>query len=185
MTEQKLIRLCKQRDPKAQKTLYERYQAGMFRLCYRYVRDQHEAEDVLCKAFLKVFQNIRKFEYRGKKSLEKWIARIMVNECLMFLRKQRFEFVSEEKAAQLPAANQTDSELEAEGLYAMIRALPIGYRTVFNLFAIEGFSHDEIAQKLGIAVGTSKSQLSKARAMLREMLQQSGDYHERKYRQSV
>ena len=157
----------------------------MFRLCFRYVREQQEAEDVLCKGFLKVFDNIGRFEARGPGSLDKWIVKIMVNEALMFLRKKRFEFVSEDVAVQIPADIQTDAALEAEDIYEMIRALPIGYRTVFNLYAIEGFSHPEIAEKLGISVGTSKSQLSKARAQLREMLNQSGDYHAREYRQSV
>lgn len=157
----------------------------MFRLCYRYVREQQEAEDVLCKGFFKVFQHIGTFEDRGDASLQKWITRIMVNEALMFLRKNKLELVSEDDAQAIPAGTRTDSAVEAEDLYNMVRALPLGYRTVFNLFAIEGYSHQEIADQLGISEGTSKSQLSKARAMLQGMFHSNEKNNATEHRSAV
>ncbi len=148
----------------------------MFRLCYRYVRSQAEAEDLLTQGFLKVFDRIQDFRYRGPGSLAGWIRRIMVNESLMHLRQQKFEFVSEDEAVQVVATERTDQALDAEALYALVRALPIGYRTVFNLHAIEGYSHKEIAEQLGISESTSRSQLAKARKMLQSMAIQTG-YH--------
>jgi RNA polymerase sigma factor (sigma-70 family) len=157
----------------------------MFRLCYRYVREQQEAEDILCKGFHKVFQHIAQFEDRGEASLQKWITRIMVNEALMYLRKHKMELVSEDAANAIPAGTRTDSALEAEYLYNLIRALPLGYRTVFNLFCIEGYSHAEIAEQLGITEGTSKSQLSKARAMLQDMLNIQEKYNATEHRSTI
>lgn len=184
--EEKLIRKCQRRDRKAQQTLYERYQERMFRVIYRYVRSQAEAEDLLCQGFLKVFDRIGDFRYRGPGSLSGWIRRIMVNESLMHLRKQKFEFVSEDEALHLAAPDRADHDLDAEELYALVRALPLGYRTVFNLFAIEGYTHREIAVRLGISEGTSRSQLAKARRMLQEMMVQKGLHNnETAYRQSI
>jgi RNA polymerase sigma factor (sigma-70 family) len=185
LKDDELIRRCQKGDRPAQKALYDRFQAPMFRLCYRYVREQQEAEDILCKGFFKVFENIGHFEDRGENSLQKWITRIMVNEALMFLRKHRMELVSDDQALAIPAGTRTDSAVEAEDLYNMVRALPLGYRTVFNLFAIEGFSHQEIAQQLGITEGTSKSQLSKARAMLQQMLNPNGKNNATEHRSAV
>lgn len=165
-----LIQKCRAGDRQAQRLLYDRYQGQMFRLCHRYLRAQQEAEDVLCRGFHKVFQAIGSFEDRGANSLQKWMTRIMVNEALMELRKHRLELVSEEDGHAVPSGTRSDGAVEAEYLYALIRSLPVGYRTVFNLHAIEGYSHPEIAEQLGISEGTSKSQLSKARALLQEML---------------
>jgi RNA polymerase sigma factor (sigma-70 family) len=184
LKDDELIRRCRKGDRQAQKALYDRFQAPMFRLCYRYVREQQEAEDILCKGFFKIFENIARFEDRGEDSLQKWITRIMVNEALMFLRKHRMELVSDDQALAIPAGTRTDSAVEAEDIYNMVRALPLGYRTVFNLFAIEGFSHLEIAQQLGISEGTSKSQLSKARALLQQMFH-SNENHNAEHRSAV
>jgi RNA polymerase sigma factor (sigma-70 family) len=184
LKEDELITRCQKQDRSAQKLLYDRYEASLFRLCYRYVREQQEAEDILCKGFHKVFTHINSFEYRGADSLQKWMRRIMVNEALMYLRKHKFEMVSDDEAQAIPSGTRSDSAVEAEDLYNMVRALPVGYRTVFNLFAIEGYSHQEIAEQLGIAEGTSKSQLSKARAMLQEMLSQN-EKNDAKYRSAI
>ncbi len=185
MKDDELIKRCQKGDRQAQKVLYEHFQAQMFRLCYRYVREQQEAEDILCKGFHKVFLAINAFEDRGENSLQKWITRIMVNEALMFLRKHKLELVSDDAAQSIPAGTRTDSAIEAEDLYNMVRALPLGYRTVFNLFAIEGYSHLEIAAQLGITEGTSKSQLSKARAMLQEMIHSNEKHNAKEYRPAV
>ncbi|MCB9231483.1 MAG: sigma-70 family RNA polymerase sigma factor [Bacteroidia bacterium] len=182
--EEHLIKKCRKQDRQAQKALYEHFEARMFRLCFRYLNQQQDTEDVLLAGFLKVFSALDTFDYRGPGSLEAWISRIMVNESLMALRRQkRLRF--EEGGAPLPeqaSQHRTDGPLNAEDIYNLIRALPDGYRTVFNLYAIEGYKHEEIADQLGISPGTSKSQLSKARALLQEWLSQNGIHHENEYR---
>lgn len=185
MKEDELITRCRKGDRQAQRALYDHFQAKMFRLCFRYIREQQEAEDILCKGFHKVFQNIESFEDRGEHSLQKWITRIMVNEALMLLRKHKLELVSDDEALAIPSGTHTDSAIEVEDLYNLIRALPLGYRTVFNLFAIEGFSHVEIASQLGITEGTSKSQLSKARAMLQGMLHSNEKSNATEHRSAI
>lgn len=170
MQEAELIEKCRKQDRKAQKTLYERYDAAMFRVVYRYIRDRQDAEDVQIKAFFKVFQHIAKFEYRGEGSLSAWIRRIVVNEALMFLRKQPFEWVPVEEAFSNHSDLQADINLNAEDIIRAVRELAPGFRAVFNLYAIEGYNHPEIAEMLDISEGTSKSQLSRARQILREKL---------------
>lgn len=155
----------------AQKALYDRFSVKMFRVCYRYLRNEEDAEDVLTNGFVKVFQNIKKFENRQAHSLEAWIRRIMVNESLMLLRKNnQFSFVNELPELEDNGQPLPDRDLQAEDLYELVRRLPTGYRTVFNMYVIEGFSHKEIAEHLSISENTSKSQLSKAKAMLRRQL---------------
>ena len=163
-----LIRLCQNDDPKAQELLYERFAVKMFRTCYRYLKNEQDAEDVMINGFVKVYKNIKNFENRHKYSLEAWIRRIMVNESLMLLRKNnQFTFVNEFPDVKDSDKSLPDSKIRAEDLYTLIRNLPPGYRTVFNLYIIEGYNHKEIAEKLSISENTSKSQLSKAKAMLR------------------
>jgi len=167
-TLEQLIEGCAKNDRKAQQMLYERFAPEMFTVCLRYVRETAEAEDVLVKAFMKVFQNIEKF--KGKGSFEGWVRRIVINEGLAYLRANKTMYleVDIEKADKTTAAN-TD-HLEAEELMAMVQQLPVGYRTVFNLYAIEGYSHAEISEMLNISEGTSKSQLSRARQLLQKMI---------------
>ena len=170
MDDQKLISLCIKGDKKAQKLLYDRFANQMFRVCLRYTGNCTDAEDVLVIAFFKVFNNLKNFEYKGNNSLSKWIVTIMINESLMFLRKKR-KFTFEEadnSLAQVP--NDEESEIDAEQIYQLILRLPDGYRTVLNLFVIDGLSHEEIANQLGISISTSKSQLSRARALLKDQL---------------
>jgi RNA polymerase sigma-70 factor (ECF subfamily) len=166
-----LIAECRQGNVKAQKYLYDMYATPMFRLCCRYIKHQPEAEDVLLQGFQKVFLHIGKVEYRHEKSLEGWIKKIMVNECLMFLRRSNnFNLTSISDELAVPAETMTDSNLSAEDIYALVLELPTGYRTVFNLYVLEGYSHKEIALQLEISELTSRSQLSKAKAVLRELL---------------
>ncbi|MBC7920849.1 MAG: sigma-70 family RNA polymerase sigma factor [Ferruginibacter sp.] len=177
MSEQ-LIRRCQAGDSRAQRTLYERFANRMFRVCFRYIRDELHAEDVLLKGFLKVFQHVETFEYRGEPGLEAWIKRIMVNEALMLLRqKHNFNLVTDTHAEQMDSGFSPDADLNAEEIYALILQLPTGYRTVFNLFVVEGYSHGEIAGQLRISENTSKSQLSKAKATLRILLTKHGITH--------
>jgi len=176
MNEQ-LVHLCKEGQPAAQRELYDRFANKMFKICFRYLRDKMETEDAVMKGFLKVFQNIHKFEFRGDRSLEAWIKRIIINEALMSLRKRNEFTLFSEKAPEIAAPPLLiDGALDAEYLHQMIAELPSGYRTVFNLYAIEGYTHKEIGTMLQINENTSKSQLSKARARLKQKL----EHHEEK-----
>ncbi|HMP99386.1 MAG TPA: RNA polymerase sigma factor [Cyclobacteriaceae bacterium] len=169
-SEQELIEGCRRHDATAQQALFNKYAAKMKALSFRYVKDQMEAEDVLIKAFMKVFEKID--QYKSEGSFEGWIRRIVVNESLTILRKKRSMFIETELevADREPDFSQLSTHLEAEELLNMIAGLPPGYRIVFNMYAIDGYSHKEIAEHLGISEGTSKSQLSRARTMLQGML---------------
>jgi len=142
----------------------------------RYVRHSQDAEEVLMNGFLKFFRGLPDFDYRDDHSLEAWLKRIMVNEALMHLRQQKAlpKFTDTDEADSTYMVEPPDGSIDAEAIYAALIELPTGYRMVFNLYVVEGFKHEEIAQQLSIAVGTSKSQLSKARAMLQQILKQRG-----------
>ena len=170
-TEQQLIRACQQADPKAQRRVYETYAPRMLGVCRRYLPDEFEAEEAMVEGFIKVFEHITRFE--GKGSFEGWIRRIVVNEALMALRakKQLGWQTSYDDVREEPSPQPFESSLEVDDLLQLVNELPTGYRTVFNLYAIEGYTHEEIAEQLGISEGTSKSQLSRARAQLQQAIQ--------------
>ncbi len=148
----------------------------MFAVCRRYVQEVHEAEDVLVTGFTKVFQKIDQFKAEG--SFEGWIRRIMVNQALTHIRKNKSMYleVEIEKAEREPDYNQLQNKLEVEDLQKLIDRLPTGYKTVFNLYAIEGYSHREIAEQLDISENTSKSQLSRARVHLQKLLVEAENF---------
>lgn len=168
--EEELIKGCLKRERGAQQQLFDQYSSKMYALCYRYVRHAMEAEDILVTAFTKVFDRIEQF--KGEGSFEGWIRRIMVNEALTFLRKSRTMYLETdlEVADREPDYDRLSDHLEAEDLMKMIQELPAGYRLVFNMYAIDGYSHKEIAEQLGISENTSKSQLSRARVYLQKVL---------------
>ena len=171
-TEAQLITALQRADSRAQKALFERYSSKMLTICVRYVSNRYEAEEILMDGFMRVFEKIG--QYKNEGSFEGWIRRIMVNESLMYLRKNkqwRAEIALEDAA---PEADTTfaDQDLMAEDLMNLLEQLPSGYKTVFNLYAIEGYSHAEIAESLGITESTSKSQLHRARALLQRLLTQ-------------
>ena len=168
--ETKLIERCKKHDRHAQEMLYQQYSGKMHALCCRYVKDKMEAEDVLVMAFTKIFDRID--QYKGDGSFEGWIRKVIVNESLTYLRRNKNMYLETEieAADREPNYAELENELQAEDLLKMINELPSGYRIVFNLFAIDGYSHKEIAGRLGINENTSKSQLSRARAMLQRNL---------------
>lgn len=172
-TEELLIRLREQ-DRAAQKWLYERYSPLMFSVCRRYLHSREDAEEALVSGFYKVFSQIDHFTGAG--SFEGWIRRIMVNESLMTLRKnQPLIFPGDE--ADFP--DQADgfsieAEISAKEIMDLLDQLPPGYRTIFNLYVIEGFKHIEIAETLGISINTSKSQLILAKEKLRNLLKAKG-----------
>ena len=161
---------CKKQDALAQNELYEHFSAKMYALCCRYIPSKMEAEDVLITAFTKLFERINQF--KGEGSFEGWIRRIVVNESLTYLRRNKSMYLETEIEAvdREPDLANLENKLEAEDLMTMIGKLPIGYRMVFNLYAIDGYSHKEIAEQLGISENTSKSQLSRARALLQKKL---------------
>lgn len=169
-SEDELIKGCLKRDSSAQKRLYDTYSSKMYGICYRYVKDSMEAEDILVTAFMKVFDRIEQFKQEG--SFEGWIRRIMVNEALTHLRKNRTMYLETdlEQADREPDYESLSQHLDVEDLLNLIQELPAGYRVVFNLYAIDGYSHKEIADQLGISENTSKSQLSRARTYLQKKL---------------
>lgn len=146
----------------------------MLSVCRRYVKDIHHAEDLMITAFMKVFANLQRFE--GKGSFEGWIRRIMVNECISFIRVQKKVGFLEDEFYVEDTFNNIESGLSVEDIQALIDDLPEGYRMIFNLYAIEGYKHREIAEMLGINEGTSKSQLSHARRILQEQINQRKNY---------
>lgn len=171
MDDRLLIKSCLQGDSKAQKQLYDLFVNKMFRLCYRYISNQFDAEDVMIVGFQKVFKHLGTFEYRETGSLEKWIKTIMINESLMFLRRaHKFEIISVDEIKQDECAEWNTTNTDAEIIYRHITELPPGYRTVLNLYILDGLTHEEISEKLNISINTSKSQLSRARAILKKQL---------------
>lgn len=169
--ETELIEGCRQNKHTAQKALYDQMSGKMFAVCCRYVKDRMEAEDVLVTSFTKVFEHIG--QYNGQGSFEGWVRRIVVNESLTYLRRNKSMYLETnlEAADREPGPGNVGQDLEAEDLLALIAELPPGYRMVFNMNAIDGYSHKEIAEHLGISENTSKSQLSRARSFLQARLE--------------
>lgn len=170
--ESEMIDGCLRRERAAQQQLFDYYSARMYAICYRYVKNPMEAEDILVTAFTKIFERINQF--KGDGSFEGWIRRVVVNEALTFLRRSRTMYLETdlEQADREPDYEHLSDHLEAEDLMNMIQELPAGYRVVFNMYAIDGYSHKEIADQLGITENTSKSQLSRARVYLQKLLQE-------------
>jgi RNA polymerase sigma factor (sigma-70 family) len=171
MTEEAILKGCVSNNAAAQKALYEKYSAKMLVVCYRYAHNREDAEDMLQEGLIKVFSQIHTFENRG--SLEGWIRRIVVHTCINNLKKnKRFnESVDIIHANGLHVREDSiPSIIQAKEVVECIRMLPIGYRTVLNLYAIEGFSHKEISNMLDIEESTSRSQYTRAKAMLEDVL---------------
>ena len=172
VTEKDLIQACIKKDRRAQKLLWDRHSPKMFGIAKRYVKTPEDAEDILIEAFVKVFKNITSF--KGEGSFEGWIRRIVVNECLMFLRKKHnFNMTVEIKNIEVKNDITIEDKLAANDILKMLDALPTGYRTVFNLYVLEGYKHREIAEILGISINTSKSQLILAKKRMQQLLQRS------------
>lgn len=175
MNETELIYKCKKGDNFAQKRLYEIYSRQMMAICYRYVGDKMTSEDILHDGFIKVFGSIHSFNYRGEGSLKAWISRIFVNASLEYLRKNE----PVRNSSAIEDWRETDFELEEEEIEQIpnqvlidyISELPEGYRTVFNMYILEEMSHKEIGATLGINEASSRSQLSRAKAILAKKIQ--------------
>lgn len=166
--EAKIIKLAVENNRQAQQQIYSRFSSKMLSVCRQYIKDIQLAEDVMITAFMKVFTNLKSFEYKG--SFEGWIRRIMVNECISYLRVQKKVKFAEDEFFVEESFNDIDSQFTVDQIQFLIDALPDGYKMVFNLYAIEGYKHNEIAKMLGINEGTSKSQLSHARKMLQTQI---------------
>lgn len=168
--DEELIDGCRRQNRQAQKRLYEQYSSKFYALCCRYVKDKMEAEDVLITAFTKILDKID--QYTGEGNFEGWMRKVMVNEALSYLRKHKNMYLETtiEAANFEPDYNKLENQLEAEDLMKLIETLPSGYKIVFNMYAIDGYSHKEIAEQLGITESTSKSQLSRARTALQKSL---------------
>jgi len=163
----------------AQQQLFEQFSPKMLGVCRQYVKDNHHAEDLLLSGFLKVFVNLHKFKHEG--SFEGWIRKIMVNTCISYLRKKNLVDLSDEDFVFNDAATDSLENTSVEDIQKLIDKLPKGYKMVFNLFAIEGYKHSEIAEELGISESTSKSQLFKARKLLQEnYIRMNKSVHENK-----
>ncbi len=167
MDEHQLVKDCLKGKPEAQRRLYEHFAQNMLGVCYRYTKSIKDAEDVLQDGFVKVFLSISQFKFEGE--LGAWIRRIMVNTALNFLKRNR-RYREEMYFGEQPLHPVTDDnpviELEAKELASLIRQLPPGYQTIFNLHAVEGYTHVEIGEMLGISDGTSRSQYARGRALL-------------------
>jgi RNA polymerase sigma-70 factor (ECF subfamily) len=171
MTEEAIIQGCLKQQASAQKALYERYSAKMLAVCYRYGHNREDAEDMLQEGFIKVFSQIHTF--KGQGAFEGWVRRIMVHTCINILKKNKKfnESVDISQATSLQVREEfIPSIIQAKQVVECIRVLPIGYRTVLNLYAIEGFSHKEIGKILDIEESTSRSQYTRAKAMLEDLL---------------
>lgn len=170
VVEEQLINGCIKNERLAQKRLYERFYGKMFGVCLRYSSHREQATEILNLAFLKVFKTIGSFAEKGS-NLEAWIYRIMVNTAIDYLRAEiRHRHTDIENTIYVEDASNIISDMNAEDIMRMVNKLTPAYRAVFNLYVIEGYSHKEIGDTLGISEGTSKSNLAKARAKLQEMI---------------
>jgi RNA polymerase sigma factor (sigma-70 family) len=170
LTEYELIKGCIRQDPSCQRQLFEQYAGKMMTVCLRYANDSMEAEDMMQEAFIRVFNYIDQFKFEG--SFEGWIRRVVVNTALKQLQKKKLVFSEiKDNNQQAPRMDPyAYSNLGEDELMKLISRLPDGYRTIFNLNVIEGYSHEEIAKMLDIQPSTSRSQLVKARKMLQTQI---------------
>lgn len=162
---QELIEKCKQQNAKAQSVLYKRYSNVLFGICLKYSPNRAEAEDNLQDAFITIFSRIE--QYQGKGSFEGWIKRITVNTALQKYRKKKVFDISNEQQIEDVDVEIEETKVPLDFLLKIIQELPDRYRLVFNLYVLDGFSHKEIAEMLGISDGTSKSNLARARMILK------------------
>lgn len=173
MTLQRLIEGCKKKDRKCQKILYLRYHQLAFNISLRYAKDDHEAKDIVQNAFVNILTKIESYK-EGKGSFEGWISKVVINEALQIYRKNQKVSYNSSDMTLLDAEVDPPvlQQLMAEDILELLRQLPDGYRLVFVLAEIEGFKHKEIAEKLGIAESASRSQLARAKKMLRKLFKE-------------
>ncbi|GJM29755.1 MAG: DNA-directed RNA polymerase sigma-70 factor [Cyclobacteriaceae bacterium] len=181
ISEAQLIDGCCKGDRTLQRELYQRYSASMLMVCMRYCKSRSDAEDILQDAFIKVFKNIKNFKKQS--TLGYWIKKIVVNTALNFQRGKLYLFpmLELDDATNTTLADQAISNCSLEELLGMIQTLPVGCQVIFNLYAIEGYNHREIAEMLEISDGTSKSQYARARTILRQLVSKANNINYEKY----
>jgi RNA polymerase sigma factor (sigma-70 family) len=168
---QQLVDLLIKNDRKAQEKLYKIFADRMFLTCNRYVNNEDDAAEILNTGFYKAFTAIKSFEFINEIAFECWLRKIMINEALMFLRKKnKNELFKDIEPEIITNLSITENYMQTEDYYFLLQKLPAGYRMVFNLFAIEGYNHSEIAEILNISESTSRSQLSRARDVLQKLI---------------
>ena len=169
-TEQELIALCLKGDRRACKQLFDVYSGRMMALCYRFARDKNEAQDILQEGFVRIFTKLEL--YSGKGSFEAWMKRVMINTALKYRQRYvvKYNYSDVGDHQIFDEAPSALDDMSSEEIMQLIQTLPDGYKTVFNLYVIEGYSHKDISELLGIGESTSRSQLVKARIMLKEKL---------------
>lgn len=166
-----LIEKCKQEDIKAQGELYTLFSSKLYSVCLKYSRNATEAQDNLQDAFLTIFKNISQYKHKG--SFEGWMKRIAVNTVLQKYRKERFFEIVNENQIEDPEVEIEENSFSLDFLLKLIQELPDRYRLVFNLYVLDDYSHQEVAEMLGITVGTSKSNLARARMILKNKIEES------------
>ncbi len=178
-SDRQLIKKCAKGDRKAQRALYDQYNLKMHKVCLGYATDREMAKDMLQEGFIRAFKNIGSYEHKG--SFEGWLRRVFVNSCLNYIRSNHVgSFIHIERDTTMEAhldysENTALDTLDTNDFELIISKLPLGYRTVLNLYFVEGYTHEEIATSLEISVGTSKSQLSKAKQKLKENIDEYFD----------
>lgn len=170
MMESQKIKLCIEGNRLAQKELYEAYKVNLYVLCQRYFSDIEDAKDALQEGFVKVFRDLHQYD-ESKGHVSSWIKKVFINTCLEKIRKKKLDYQSLEEYEYIPQNDGIISALHLKDLTKMVQSLPLGYRTVFNLYVIEGYNHQEIAQQLNISESTSKTQLMKAKNLLKMKLE--------------
>ena len=167
---EEIVKGCRKRNSRAQTELFNRFSGRFLGICRRYIGSIDEAEDIMISGFMKIFEKIHQF--KGEGSFEAWMTRIMVNESLTFIRRNKnmSANVSIEVADRSPDYSMAEANLDVDQLLSMVDELPIGYRTVFNLYVMEGYSHKDVAVLLNISEGASKSQLSRAKVQLKRKI---------------
>ena len=170
ITESDLLRGCMEGNRRMQEELYRRFSPRMYAVCLRYAGNAEEAEDILQEGFIKVFKKLDSFRSEG--SFEGWVRRIFVNTAIEHFRRKRYLMPVTEKEENTIEGKYTSvlDELAEKDILALVQELSPGYRTVFNMYVVEGYTHKEIADMLGISEGTSKSQLSRAKVILQDMV---------------
>jgi len=185
MNDDELIKACCKGDRRAQKLLYDTFSRKMYAVCLRYAKKADDADDILQEAFIKVFKNIKKF--RRESSLFYWIKRIVINTALNYQRSKLYLYpmVDVNDLHHLAEQEFTLSSFHLKDLLKILQTLPDGCRVIFNLYAIEGYQHKEIAEMLGISVGTSKSQYARAKSLLKQRILDSENIDYERLRQKL
>ncbi len=170
--EDQLLKDCLKLKPEAQRRLYEHFAPQMLGVCFRYTKSLNDAEDVLQDGFVKVFKHLKQYKREGE--LGGWIRKIMVNTALNYLKSNRryqYDLSFNDMPLHLVSTENPDVKLQTKELTELVRQLPTGFQTIFNLYAVEGYSHVEIGSMLGISDGTSRSQYARARSLLIEWIE--------------